>query len=302
MTAVQAAAAPPARTPRRWVAAFLTAHPRFRLGALLSAPLAWIVVLYLGSLAIMLASAFWSTNDFTGTINHTFTTENFKTLFTDPVYRTVAIRTVVVAVLVTVIDLVLAMPIAFFAAKVVQRRGVRYALVVAVTMPLWASYLVKGYAWRVMLIPGGVVDWALKPLGLHGPGLGLPATIIALSYLWLPYMVLPVYASLERLPQSLIDASADLGAGAGKTFRRVVWPLILPGVVAGSIFTFSLSLGDYIMVRIVGGKTQLFANIIYDSFQTASNLPFAAAAAMFPITVVLLYLFAVRRTGALENL
>ena len=139
-------------------------------------------------------------------------------------------------------------------------------------------------------------------MGLNGPGLGLRATIIALAYLWLPFMVLPIYASLERLPQSLLDASADLGASAGQTFRQVVWPLIMPGVVAGSIFTFSLTLGDYIMVRIVGGKTQLFANIVYDSFQTASNLPFAAAAAVFPIAVVLLYLFAIRRTGALDNL
>ena len=259
-------------------------------------------MLYLGSLSIMLISAFWTTNDFTGAIERTFTTSNFHDLFHMSVYRTVAIRTFMVAVVVTVLDAALALPFAFFTAKVVQRRANRYALIIAVSMPLWASYLVKGYAWRVMLTPGGVVDWALKPLGLHGPGLGLRATIIALAYLWFPFMVLPIYASLERLPQSLLDASADLGASAGRTFRSVVWPLILPGVVAGSIFTFSLTLGDYIMVRIVGGKTQLFANIIYDSFQTGGNLPFAAAAAVFPIAVVLLYLFAIRRTGALDNI
>jgi putative spermidine/putrescine transport system permease protein len=302
LTSTESVAAPPARTLRRRGAALAYAHPKLRLGALLSAPLLWIGVLYLGSLSIMLASAFWTTNDFTGAVVHTFTTSNFHDLFHQAVYRTVAIRTFVVAVLVTVIDAALALPLAFFAAKVVQRRGARYALVVAVSMPLWASYLVKGYAWRVMLTPGGVLDWALKPLGLQGPGLGLPATVIALSYIWFPYMVLPIYASLERLPQSLLDASADLGAQAGRTFRSVVWPLIVPGIVAGSIFTFSLTLGDYIMVTIVGGKTQLFANIVYSSFQTADNLPFAAAASVFPIAVVVLYLVAVRRTGALDNL
>jgi putative spermidine/putrescine transport system permease protein len=302
LTVIQAPASPPARNARRRAAGFLYNHPRLRLGALLSAPLLWIIVLYLGSLSVMLASAFWTTNDFTGAVEHTYTTSNFHQLVHETVYRTVAIRTFVVAVLVTVIDAALALPLAFFAAKVVQRPSLRAALIVAVSIPLWASYLVKGYAWRVMLTPGGVVDWALKPVGLHGPGLGLPATVIALSYIWLPYMVLPIYASLERLPQSLLDASADLGAPAGRTFRSVVWPLILPGIVAGSIFTFSLTLGDYIMVNIVGGKTQLFANIIYSSFQTANNLPFAAAAAVFPIAVVVLYLFAVRRTGALDNL
>jgi putative spermidine/putrescine transport system permease protein len=139
-------------------------------------------------------------------------------------------------------------------------------------------------------------------LGLHGPGLGLAATVAALAYVWLPYMILPVYAGFERLPDSLLEASADLGAPAGRTFRSVVIPMIIPGLVAGSIFTFSLTLGDYIMVKIVGGSSQMFANIVYDNIGVAGNLPFAAAAAMFPIIVIILYLAAVRRTGALENL
>jgi putative spermidine/putrescine transport system permease protein len=153
-----------------------------------------------------------------------------------------------------------------------------------------------------MLDTNGVVDWALAPLGLSGPGLGMPATITALAYLWLPFMVLPIYAGLERMPESLLDASADLGAGAGRTFRSVVLPIIWPSIVAGSIFTFSLTLGDYIMVKIVGGTTQMFANIVYDNMGVANNLPFAAAAAMFPIVVIIIYLLLVRRTGALENL
>jgi putative spermidine/putrescine transport system permease protein len=153
-----------------------------------------------------------------------------------------------------------------------------------------------------MLSADGVVNWALAPLGLKGPGFGLAAIILTLSYLWLPYMVLPIYAGLERIPSSLLEASADLGAPAGRTLRKVVLPLIFPAVVAGSIFTFSLSLGDYITVKIVGGSTQLFANIIYDNIGVADNLPFAAAAAFFPVLVILIYLALARRAGALEQI
>jgi putative spermidine/putrescine transport system permease protein len=273
-----------------------------RLSLLLSLPLLWLVVLYLGSLAVMLLSAFWTTDDFTGAVVRSYSTVNFHQLLHTSVYWTIALRTVGVAVVVTLVDGLLALPLAFFAAKVVRRPALRTLLVVAMTMPLWVSYLVKGYAWRVVLNSGGALDWALRPVGLHGPGLGLTATTVALAYLWLPYMVLPVYAAFERLPDSLLDASSDLGGSPWTTLRRVVWPLVLPGVVAGSVFTFSLTLGDYIMVRIVGGTTQLFANVIYDNFQTGNNLPFAAAAAVFPITVIVLYLVAVRRTGALASL
>ena len=277
-------------------------HPRLRLGALLTAPMLWLGVLYLGSLAVLITSAFWSVDSFTGELIKQPTLDNLTTLVTTPVYRTVAFRTLGIAILVTLIDLVLALPIAFFAAKVVRSRGARFALVIAVTMPLWAGYLVKGYAWRVMFDTNGVIDWALAPLHLSGPGLGLPATVVALAYLWLPFMVLPIYAGFERLPESLLDASADLGAGAGRTFRSVVLPIVWPSIVAGSIFTFSLTLGDYIMVKIVGGTTQMFANIVYDNIGVANNLPLAAAAALFPITVIVIYLLLVRRTGALESL
>ena len=273
-----------------------------QLGLLLSIPLFWLVVLYLGSLANMVMSSFWSVDSFTGNLIKTFTLKNFETLITVEVYRTVAIRSIAIAILVTLIDLLLALPIAFYAAKVVRSQKVRYAILIASTMPLWAGYLIKGYAWRIMLDNNGVLDWMLQPLGLKGPGLGLPATVIALAYLWLPYMVLPIYAGLERIPDSLTDASSDLGAPTGLTFRRIVMPLLAPAIIAGSIFTFSLSLGDYIMVKIVGGATQMFANVVYDNIGVAGNLPFAAAAATFPILIVVGYLWAVRKTGALENL
>jgi len=294
-------AASPQGSPRS-VSGFLYRHPRVRLAGLLTAPLFWLVVLYLGSLAIMVLASLWSTDSFTGSLVKNPTLENYQTLFRGQVYWVIAARTVGIALAVTLIDMVLAVPLAFMAAKVVRSRRIRYAIVIAVTMPLWAGYLVKGYAMQTMFINNGVIDWMLEPLGLKGPGLGLAAVVFSLAYLWLPYMVLPVYAGLERLPDSLLEASADLGASAGHTFRSVVLPMLKPALIAGSIFTFSLTLGDYIMVKIVGGTTQMWANVIYDNVGVANNLPLAAAAAMFPITVIVLYLLAVRRTGALENL
>jgi len=290
------------RDPSRGFVSFLYRHPRVRLAGLLSAPLFWLVVLYLGSLAIMLVAAFWTVDTFTGQVIKTPTLANFQTLFRGQVYWVVALRTVGIALFVTLFDMVLAVPIAFVAAKVVRSRRARYAIVIAITMPLWAGYLVKGYAMQTMFINNGVIDWLLAPLGLKGPGLGLVAVTLSLAYLWLPYMILPVYAGFERLPNSLLEASSDLGAPAGRTFRHVILPLLVPSLIAGSIFTFSLTLGDYIMVKIVGGTTQMWANIIYDNVGVANNLPLAAAAALFPITVVVLYLLAVRRTGALQNL
>ena len=201
----------------------------------------------------------------------------------------------------TVIDIAIALPMAYYMAKVASPRA-RRLLVVAVLTPLWASYLVKAYAWRVMLANGGVLDWLLSPFGQRGPGFGLLATVLTLSYLWLPFMVLPVFAGLERIPDALIEASSDQGARGWRTFRSVVMPLLFPAVVAGSIFTFSLSMGDYITVKIVGGATQLASNVIYDNITTGGNLPFASAASFFPVVVMLGYLMAVRRTGALDEL
>jgi len=191
-------------------------------------------------------------------------------------------------------------PMSFFMAKVVPPRW-RKVLVALVITPLWASYLVKVYAWQAMVQPvTGVLAWLGRPFGWSGPGYGYVAVVLTLSYLWLPYMILPVFAGLERLPESFTEASADLGARPWRTFRSVVLPIVYPSIVAGSIFTFSLSLGDYITVQIVGGQAQMLGSIVYQNY--ASNLPFAAAVAVIPVAIMVLYLALVRRTGALESL
>ena len=200
----------------------------------------------------------------------------------------------------TVVDIVIAFPIALYMAKIASPRMQRI-LVIAVLTPLWASYLVKAYAWRIMMSEGGIVSDVGGLLGLDTPGYGLTATVITLAYLWLPFMILPIYSGLERLPDSLLEASMDLGARTGPTMRRVVLPAVFPAVVAGSIFTFSLSLGDYITIRIVGGANQMLGNVVYDNVGAANNLPFAAAVATIPVVIMLVYLAAARRVGALEN-
>lgn len=283
------------------VSTLLHRRPGLRLGLLLTPPMLWLGVAYLGALAALFLTAFWGQDDFTGEVVRTWTLENFTTLLTEDVYRTITLRTLGVAALVTVVDALLAIPIALFMAKVATPRWQR-VLVIAVLTPLWASYLVKAYAWRGMLSENGMVSWLLAPLGLGSPGYGLPATVITLAYLWLPYMILPIYAGLERLPDSLLEASSDLGAHAWQTLRDVVLPMMFPALVAGSIFTFSLSLGDYITVRIVGGASQMLGNVVYDNVGAANNLPFAAAMATVPVVIMFAYLAAVRRTGALENL
>jgi putative spermidine/putrescine transport system permease protein len=261
----------------------------------------WLGVAYLGALGALFITSLWGQNSFTGEIERTWTLDNFRDLFQLEVYRTITFRTLGVAALVTVVDALVAFPIALYMAKVASPRMQRL-LVIAVLMPLWASYLVKAYAWRGMLSEGGLVAWLAAPFGLDSPGYGLAATIITLAYLWLPYMILPIYAGFERLPNSLLEASSDLGARAGHTLRRIILPVTFPAVVAGSIFTFSLSMGDYIAVRIVGGANQLLGNVVFDNVGAANNLPFAAAVATVPVVVMVLYLAAVRRTGALDNL
>ena len=274
-------------------------RPRLRLTLLLTAPLLWLAVLYLGSLGVLFASAFWTTNSFTSEVVKVWSTDNFHELFTTPVYRQVVFRSIGVALAVTALCVVIAFPVAFYTARVARPRW-RPLLVVAILTPLWASYLVKVYAWRLILSEGGLADWMLKPFGLSGPGFGLPATVLTLTYLWLPYMILPIHTALEQLPANLLDASADLGARGWRTFRSVVLPMVLPSVAAGSIFTFSLSLGDYITVQIVGGKTQLIGNLVYSNIEL--NLPMAAALGTVPVVVIVVYLLAMRRTGALSSL
>ena len=273
----------------RRLSGVLHRHAGLRLALLLAAPMLVLVVVYLGALAVLLLSAFWSTDTFTGNVVHSFTLDNFRRSSPTTSTARSPCAPSAVAAAVTVICAVLAFPMAFYMAKVASPRS-RRLLVVAMLTPLWASYLVKAYAWRAMLAGDGVVNWSLDPVGLQGPGFGLTATVIVLSYLWLPFMILPIYAGLERLPDSLLEASADLGAKAGRTFRSVVVPLAFPSVVAGSIFTFSLSLGDYITVQIVGGKSQLIGNLVYGNVGAANNLPLAAALAAVPVVIMVVFL------------
>ena len=285
---------------RRRLSSFFYRHPRWRLAALLALPVGWLVVGYLGSLGIMLISAFWYLDPFTAEIVHEPTLDNFKEILTEPVYRTITIRTVTMAAAVTLACVVLAFPIAYYMARIASP-VTRRLLVVAILIPLWASYLVKVYTWRTILAENGVLDWMLAPLGIEGPGYSLVGTWLVFTYLWLPYMIIPIYAGLERISPSLLEASADLGAQSGRTFVRVVLPLAFPAVVAGSIFTFSLTLGDYITPEVVSSK-QFIGNVIYDNIGVANNLPFAAAYAFVPILVMVGYLYVARRLGAFENL
>src|ERR1044072_5659420 len=266
-------------------------------GALLAGPVGWLVLGYLGSLAVLLVAGFWSVDPLSGEVIRGFGLENFETLIEEPVYRDIVGRTVLIAALVTLTDAVIAFPIAFYMAKVASRRG-KAILVVLVLVPLWSSYLVKALSWRTMLSNDGVIDWALAPFGLSGPGYGETAVWLVMSYLWLPYMILPIYAGLERIPNSLISASEDLGASPFTTFRRVILPLAFPAVVAGSIFTFALTLGDYITPRLVSND-QFIGNVIFNNI--SNNLPLASALAMVPIVVMIGYLLVARKLGAFEH-
>jgi putative spermidine/putrescine transport system permease protein len=286
------------RSVGRKLAGLFHGRPRLQAGTLLAGPIGWLVVGYLGSLAVLLIAAFWSVDPLSGQVVQSFGIENFETLWDEPVYRDIVGRTVLIAALVTVTDAVLAFPIAFYMAKLASRRG-KAVLVVAVLLPLWSSYLVKVLAWRTMLSNDGIINWALEPFGLHGPGYGNVAVWLVMSYLWLPYMILPIYAGLERIPNSLISASEDLGAHPFTTFRRVILPLAFPAVVAGSIFTFALTLGDYITPRLVSNN-QFIGNVIFNNI--ANNLPLASALALVPIVAMIAYLLVARKLGAFEHI
>ena len=262
------------------------------------AGLLWRVrALRIGSLIVLFISSLWSLNEFTGLIDKSLSFSNYETIFTEPIYRKIVWRTVSIAALVTITDIVLAFPIAFYMARVASVR-IKALLVVAVLMPLWASYLVKVYSWRTMLAHDGVINWLLDPFGLSVPTSGYIRVWIVMAYLWLPYMILPLYAGLERIPDSLLSASDDLGARPPTTIRRVIWPLVFPAIVAGSIFTFSLTLGDFIAVGLVS-KNQFIGTVVYSNITT--NLPLAAAFATVPILVMVAYLLIARRLGAFEH-
>ena len=269
------------------------------MGALLAGPVGWLVVGYLGSLAVLFITSFWTLGELSGEIEQGFTLDNFKDVVETPVYRAVAGRTIAIAALVTVTCALLAFPLAFYMAKLAKPRA-RGLLVVAVLMPLWSSYLVKVFAWRGILSEEGVFNWFLDPLGISGPGYGLVAVWLVMTYIWLPYMIIPIYAGLERIPDTLLSASEDMGARPLTTFRRVILPLAFPAVVAGSIFTFSLTLGDFIAIDLVGSGEQFIGTLVYDNFTV--NLPFAAAFAAVPVLVMIIYLLLARRLGAFEHL
>jgi putative spermidine/putrescine transport system permease protein len=276
---------------RGWLRATLTLTP----------PLAWFLVIYLASLVVMLITAFWSVNPFTNALEHTWTLANFNLLFTGT-YETIVVRTVAMAAIVTVTDVIIALPFAYFMARVASPR-VRQLLFTAVLLPLWASYLARVYAWIVILQKGGTLSWVSQHIGLGAVNIGYSNTAMWLvfSYIWLPFMIVPLYGALERIPDSLFEASGDLGARGWRTLVSVVLPLALPGIIAGSIFTFSLTLGDFITPILVGGASSNFiGNAIYVNLGTAGNLPFAATIAMVPIAIMIIYLLAAKRLGAFE--
>ena len=299
MTDLATSLPPPPPSAIRRLAGWLHRHDRVRLVLLLALPIGGMLVIYFGSLLILFINAFWSKDPFTSLVVHDLTLDNFVQLVSTDVYRVVTLRTVGMAALVTVTCAVIAFPIAFYLARVASPRT-RGVLVVAVLLPLWASYLIKTYSWRIILSQDGVLNWVLQPLGLSGPGLtGEMPVWLTFTYLWLPYMILPVYAGLERIPESFLEASSDLGGHAWTTFRRIVLPLALPAVIAGSIFTFSLTLGDYIVANTVS-NVQFIGNVI--QVNQAQNLPLAAAYSLVPLGIMLLYLFVARRLGAFEAL
>jgi putative spermidine/putrescine transport system permease protein len=292
-----AVAPAPRRSAGRRLADLFHGRPRLQVGTLLAGPGGWLVIGCLGSLAILLSASVWTLGELSGEIERTFTLDNFKTIVDDSVYRTVTLRTVGIAAAVTVTDALLALPLAFYMAKI-ARPSRQSLLVVAVLVPLWSSYLVKAFAWRTILSEEGILNWALDPLGLSGPGYGTLAVWLVMSYIWLPYMIIPIYAGFDRIPDSVLSASEDLGAKAGMTFRRVIWPLVFPAIVAGSIFPFSLTLGDFIAPTLVS-STQFIGTVVKSTITT--NLPLAAAFSIVPILIMIVYLLIARRLGAFEH-
>jgi putative spermidine/putrescine transport system permease protein len=289
------------RGARLRLSAALWRRPWLKLALLLAAPVLAFAVVYVGALASLFISAFWTVDAFTAAIIHTWSLDNFRRLWEDHTYWRITGRTIGLASAVTVTDALLAFPLAYFMARLASSR-VRALLFILVLLPLWSSYLVRIYAWRTILAKNGALNWVLNGLGLPDAGLAYTNTAmwIVFSYVWLPFMILPVYAALERIPDSYLEASQDLGARGTRTLRSVILPLALPGIVAGSIFTFSLTLGDFITPALVGGAGSSFIGNIVEEQVGLPNVPFAAAFATVPVVVMGIYLLIARRLGAFE--
>ena len=283
----------------RPVSSYLLRRPMLRLLALLTLPMTWIVGVYILSLFLLLITAFWNVDPFTSLVTPGFNLENFSLVLTNPSYIATSVRTLLIALTVTLVCIVFAVPLGIFMAKI-ARPWLRNALAVAITLPLWAGYLVKIIAMRLVFTEEGFFNWAMSPIGIRGPGFSVPIVILTLTYLWFPYMALPVYTAIRQIPPNLFDASSDMGAKGFTTVWRVVLPLIVPAIIAGSVFTFSLSLGDYLAARFTGGATQMIGSIIASNINL--NPPVAAAYSMVPITFVVIYLMIARRTGSLERM
>jgi putative spermidine/putrescine transport system permease protein len=299
-------AGPSLRRARRGFSAVLWRRPWVKATALLGPPLAWLVLIYLAALAALLVSGFWTADFFTGQIRHDWNIENFRQIFSldDTTYIRIAWSTIWIAGAVTITDAIIAFPIAYYMARLASSR-VRAILFVLVLLPLWSSYIVRVYAWRVILKENGLLNWVLNGVGLPDADLAFTRTSmwVVFSYVWLPFMILPIFAALERIPDSYLEASGDLGARGFRTLRSVILPLALPGIVAGSIFTFSLTLGDYLTPVLIGGPSaQFIGNVVFANVGVANNVPFAAAYATVPVIVVAVYLVIARRLGAFEAL
>ncbi len=309
----------PAILPERGLADRLTAifwrHPRLLLAILVGPPLLWLGVIYLGSLLALLLQSFYSIDEFSGLVVEEFTLKTYAELFR-PQNFDIILRTLLMSASVTIGCAVIAFPIAYYAARYAKGRW-KAVFYLGVMLPLWSSYLVKVYAWKLILAKEGIITWATDAIGagfilntvLALPGIGgnslstsFLGTFIVFVYVWLPYMILPMQASLERVPTSMLEASADLGATRAQTFRTVTLPLALPGVIAGSIFTFSLTMGDYIIPQIVGTSARFIGLAVYQLQGTAGNLPLAAAFAVVPIVIMLVYLWLAKRKGAFDAL
>ena len=299
----------------RRIANFFFLQPKFALLLLLLPILLWLGVVYLGSLLTLLLNSFYSLDPFSGMVHREFTLGTYQQLFT-PANMEIFWRTVVMAAAVTVTCAIIAFPLGYFMGRFASPR-VKGLLYLLVMLPLWSSYIVRVYSWKLILAQEGVFNWIVSQLHLNwllnailslpeigGPSLSISflGTFIVFVYIWLPYMILPINAAIERVPSSLIQASADLGAPPRLTFTKVILPLAFPGVVAGSIFTFSLTLGDYIIPGVIGNSRFFIGQAVYSYQGTAGNIPLAAAMTVVPILVMLIYLLTARRLGAFDAL